>query len=475
MDYKKALFIICAAAFILRLSLVLQAQSFDYSAYETIRQVENIKDTGLPIIHDTLSAAGRTSLPLPVFPYLLAFSTLFMPDKYAFLIVPSLFAVLLQLALFYLILELTNDTRLSLLGAAASIFLPSYMSATLLTLSAATIAIPMFIVIVTLFLKLRKTQEKRNVLLALFILLSFTHSLAILFIPFVVLSMLLMSIKRARGETGQLEFAIFSIFYLVWFYLLLYKRSLEELGARTLQANIPSAALAAVYSDVNIFTVTAAIGVIPFGLMLYTAYKEGNGEHLGILTTLSLAITLAVIIILQLIPLELGTALFSAVCIALAIVGVQHLWRYSRTLRKKTVPHVAAAAIAALFILTSVLPTVISGIDSVQHTADPNVLDAASWLSQNSLQTNIVLAQPEWGFAIETVAKRPAYIDEHYLDVPDASERYELVQELLSSKQPSIEAHEAHVDYIMSAEKLNDPCINTVYGSKVYIGKVLCK
>ncbi len=72
MDHRKALLIICVFAFLLRVVLMSQTPTLAPEAYETIKQAQHIKDTGAPLIEHRPD--GSRSIPLPVFPYLIAFS-----------------------------------------------------------------------------------------------------------------------------------------------------------------------------------------------------------------------------------------------------------------------------------------------------------------------------------------------------------------------------------------------------------------
>ena len=62
-----------------RLFFAFQTPDFDYDAYFNLRQVEQIKETGLPSYEDDLSYGGRTHYFPPFFHYLLGFFGLFLP------------------------------------------------------------------------------------------------------------------------------------------------------------------------------------------------------------------------------------------------------------------------------------------------------------------------------------------------------------------------------------------------------------
>jgi hypothetical protein len=472
MDNKKALTIICLVALFIRLLFAAQSATLAPEAYPTVRQVEHIVDTGLPLFDDEILGAAPE---FPLFPYIVAFSALFLPDNLAYIITPNILAVTLHIALFFLILELTNSKQLAFAGSFASIFLPSYLEATLLTVSSLSLAIPLFIVLVTLFLKLRKTKENRNVLLFVFLVLCFTHPIALICFPFLVGTTILTTIRRSKDEVAQLEFALFASFFLLWLYILLYKESLAASGIRTLQANLPAAAQSAVYADVTLVTLATAIGVIPFGLALFAAYKEGVAHHVGIQAILALAVSTALVMLLKIIPLQTGLALFGVVCIVLAAVGLQHIQSYNKGLRKQTLPQVGTALVLILFALTSVLPTITAGATAVQQTVPADMHNAALWLRENSQQDILVLTDPLYASFVQTVSERPVYLTENYLAYSDAEHRYNVAQKMLSGKETAKLANQERIDYIVSKVAITDPCLNIVYKEGIYITKVLCR
>jgi hypothetical protein len=472
---NKPLIFIVIVAFFLRILLATQAPGLEYQAYSTVNQVEHIKDTGLPLLTNELSGDTENGVAYPLYAYIIALSTLFLPDNLAYIITPNLIAITLHIAIFYLILELTNNKQLSLLGSAASIFIPSYITATLLTLSSLSLAVPLLLVFVTLFLKLRKTKENRNVLLFVFVVLAFTHPISLLCIPFLIISVILSTIRRSRDEVIQQEFALFAILFLTWLYILLYRKSLATIGVKTIFGNLPAAAMQTVYMHVSLTALATAVGIVPFGLALYAAYREGVAHHIGIQATIALALSTVLVIIAKLVPLETGLAVFSVVCVVLAAVGLQHLHQYSKALRRTTLPLITGVILLVMFLFTSVLATVTAGVEQALQAAPNEVLEAAYWLKENSPPGSLVLTRPEQGHLIEAVANRPVYIHTDYLSLPDAAQRYSIAQGIYAGSRPGYAARQEHIEYILSDEQLTDKCLNTVYTKGVYVAKVLCR
>jgi hypothetical protein len=246
-------------------------------------------------------------------------------------------------------------------------------------------------------------------------------------------------------------------------------------GIKTLLGNIPEEALAAVYSEITLGKLAAAVGIIPFGLALYAAYREGVAHHIGIQATIALAISTILVLLFKAIPLNTGLAMFSIVCIALAAVGLQHMYNYSRSLKRSTLPNIIMGGLIILFLLTSVLSTIIAGVSATQDTVAEADVQAARWIKENTPKDTLVLAAPQKGHFIEAEAERKVYINTDYLGQPDAEERYDKVQTIYSSTRPGYAARAEHIEYIITEEEKTDTCLNTIYRNGTYIAKVLCR
>ena len=91
----------------MRLYFAFQAPYFSEDAYFNIRQVEHIRETGLPLFKDDLSYSGRNFLFQPFFQYILAFFNLFMPLNLVCKLLPNIFAS----CLFYYIPYCKGDNQ----------------------------------------------------------------------------------------------------------------------------------------------------------------------------------------------------------------------------------------------------------------------------------------------------------------------------------------------------------------------------
>ena len=86
-------------------------------SYFNLKQIESIRDTGKPLIHDPLSYSGRTYIFLPGFHYLLAFLSYIFPLGFVVKFFPNLFAASLVLLSFLIAKKITKKDNAALFTA----------------------------------------------------------------------------------------------------------------------------------------------------------------------------------------------------------------------------------------------------------------------------------------------------------------------------------------------------------------------
>ena len=91
-----------------RLYFSFQTPNFDYDAYFNIRQVDSIKEHDIPAFSDPLSYSGRTLPFLPLFHYIIALFTIFIPLAAVLKILPNVFASLTVFVVYLAAYELTK-------------------------------------------------------------------------------------------------------------------------------------------------------------------------------------------------------------------------------------------------------------------------------------------------------------------------------------------------------------------------------
>src|SRR3989338_7216379 len=107
--------IIFLAVLAVRLILAFQSEFFNYEAYYSLRQLENIWQSGLPLYNDPLSYAGKVHLFAPLHYYILAFFSIFIKSDLAAKIIPNIFATMIVVLAYFISLKITKSPKVSLL------------------------------------------------------------------------------------------------------------------------------------------------------------------------------------------------------------------------------------------------------------------------------------------------------------------------------------------------------------------------
>ena len=139
-----------------------------------------------------------------------------------------------------------------------------------------------------------------------------------------------------------------------------------------------------------------------------------------------------------------------------------------------------------LFCLSSVIPSVNLALNSVESVPSDYELEALDWLLNNTDNSSIILARVEEGYMINHFAKRKTVIDEDFLLITDAQQRYEDVQSVFSlhlKTEALRRLMKYDVDYIYFSGKFGDEeklhyvdedCFDMVFNKSVKIYKVGC-
>jgi len=448
--------IIFLAASVLRIYFALQQPYFsDDGAYFMLRQAQEIADTGTPIYHDPLSYGGRSFIFLPVFHYMIAGFALFFNVIIVSKILPNLLAATVVIAVFLICRELTKNDLVSLVSAFASGFVPVFISETINSVSVQSVAVPATFFLVYFLMRLRKKVMLHLFLLTLaFFLILSTYSLLI------VLSMMLFlvftwveGIKLTRSE---IELTIFSLFLTAWFYLLFYRDALLVHGHQIIWQNIPGEVINVFFSDIDILLTIVHIGIIPllsgFIMFYYYIFKKKK-KQIYLLLSLTLLITL--LLLNQYIELSIGLSYIGIISAILLSEMIMLITEYVKRTNFAKYHFYVTGVIIALFIMTSVLPS-IDAARSVMSEADSKDKVVAMRLLHNTTKGTEAIAGSVFdGHLITYFSDRKNIVDSNFLLV-DAKERLRDTRTIFTSaiESKALETlHKYGAEYLLVTEE----------------------
>lgn len=439
-----------------RLYFALQTQHFDYEAYFNIRQIDNIRKTGLPLFVDALSFGGRTTFFMPLYYYVLAFFTLFIPVLMVLKIVPNIFASCLVFVVFLIALETTKNRNAAVFSAFVSGFIPIFIYKTLNSTSIYSISVPLMFFLLYCLLKIKDKGFIPLFIICLFAL-TFIHPTSLLLViglAFYVVFALLENLSYSRSEV---ELTIFSMLFVAWLSLLIFKKPLLFHGPSLVWQNTPNMVLSNYFSQLNIIEAVYKIGVIPFIFGIYVIYRYIFREkRKAIYLFMSFALAVLLMLSIRIIQLDVGLMFLGVVLTILFSQFYKLFFVYFNKTRFFKLKRFVVFVFFLVFVFSSVLPSAFYAQKAISEAPSHRDIRAFAWLKRNTPEDSVVLASPQEGFIINAVANRKNIVDQNFLLVKDINQRFVDVNRTFTT-QYEIEAirllNKYDVDYILFSKE----------------------
>ncbi|MFH1649311.1 MAG: hypothetical protein ABIA93_02075 [Candidatus Woesearchaeota archaeon] len=424
----------------------------NYDGYETIRNVESIRATGLPLFHDSLSFQGRYSIFSPIFYYLLAGISFFMPVIMAAKIVPNVLIALSVFLAYGIGRRITASSGAGLLIAALVGFLPIGFISLSNTASAYTLLFPLMLLFYYFMLNIHRKKYSIYALITA-VLVTAMHSFAAVFILGLLVYVLLTRIQESESRRKTEDIVIFLVLFALWFYLIIYKQAFRVEGLSILRQSIPSPLLAQWFSDFSFVESVYMIGFIPLVLGVYGAYHAllEEREPLMYIFIANIIVT-GVLLWLKLVRLNVGLLFLGINLCILAGYAARLGYIY---LPKTKVAMLRPYLLA--FVLLLVVASAIAGISLYRYdTPNQNDVTALSFADAALPANATIVAFPKEGYFIEYTANRKTLLDRNFLLAPQTTERYNAMRIIFTSpfQIPALRAlQEFGADYIYLSEE----------------------
>jgi 4-amino-4-deoxy-L-arabinose transferase-like glycosyltransferase len=428
--YKILIFLIILVA---RLYFVFQTPHFENEGYLVKRFVENILETGNPVIYDQLSYNGREVLYSPLYFYVLALFGLILGSTLALKLIPSIFISLLVFIVYGLSKKLVNNDNLAMFIALMSGFIPIVFTETLANASIYTLVIPVMFYLVYLFMEVDSERKVKKFIFFSFFL-SLLHPTALLFSIGLIFYFILASTEGIKIGNLKEELIIFNVLSTFFIQFLIYKKAFLAYGLNVIWNNIPIGILGN-YFDLDLLGLLYKVGtlVIIFGLIgiIWGIVKRKDKFFLiG-----GLILSILILLWLRLLSPRIGLMFLSIALVLAAVLALNLLLRY---LEKTKIPMYRISfmvIVFGLFVLSLVVPTYYYASKQINEQV-PNDYEVLvlNWIKDNALPDVTVLAPLEKGYLISEVARKRNVLDSNFLLAPDTSERYEDIKLLYSTK-----------------------------------------
>lgn len=443
------------------------------NSYFHVRLIDSLKSGDL-LTYDPLGYGGRTILLSPLFDAILAFFTFFIPSSVVFKVIPNVFASFLVVPAFLLAYKLTKDDFLSLFAALLASIVPAFFANTFNHLSALTLAIPLFFLLIYAWLEVR-------ILLFLggLLVLAFLHPLVLVFILSIAVYLILMAVEWKTPLLSELELGIFTIFFTLWTQFLLYKKIILFHGPAVIWQNIPAGLLTSFYASVTVLSAIVQIGVYPLAEGIYALYRTAlRHPQKEIQIMLSVAIVSGVLLWFKLIDLYTG---FMLLGICLAILFAKWSSLFLEFARKTSFARFGPAVLCGsllLAIITTAYPAYAATRGVLNNTITQEEVTALAWLDRVAPKNTTILAPVSYGHSITFFTGRSNVIDDYFVLQERANLRFDDVSRFFrtSFETEAVDlADKYDVEFAVVPPRMKDIvygdkfCFKRIYGTNIKI------
>ncbi|MEK6950433.1 MAG: hypothetical protein AABX13_01790 [Nanoarchaeota archaeon] len=412
----------------LRLYFAFTIPNFTYESYFHLRQVDQIRQTGLPLFNDPLSYGGRELRFLPLFHYLAAFFSLFLPLELVGKLLPNVLWSLLPLIVYLIGKKIEPGSRAgTILAAFISGLLPILFQPNSFT--PVSLFIPLLFLTIYGFLSL---PRKLYLYLISFFLLSFTSSAAVLLLLGFGLYLLLSRIEGKIIPKTEIELILTSLFFFLWVQFLFFKRTLLNEGIAFIWQNIPSPILTQYFPQFTIGQAIIAISIIPFFAGIFVVYRAlFQLKNQKSFLLISFVVSTTLVTWFRLIQFKLALAFFGVI---LAILFAS-FYRYFTFYLRKTKLHRWAGPLSLTLFLILAVTLIPPAIANAQQQATPQDTELAAfhWLQEHTPVQATVLASLEEGHLVTWQAQRKNLMGDQFALIPDVKQRFQALQALFTS------------------------------------------
>jgi 4-amino-4-deoxy-L-arabinose transferase-like glycosyltransferase len=470
-----------------RLFLVFPEKGLDYEAYDTLRQAGHIKETGVPLFKDPLSYSGRIFVFPPLFYYLLAGFSFLMPLELAAKLVPNIAFAMLVIVVYFIAKHLTKNKTASLITAFFSGFVPIIFYS-LSQISIYSLSLPLIFFLSYTFLRI---EEKgfATLSITLIILLLLTHSSVFILLISFIIYFIILRLERQEINKREIEIALFLFFLTIWFNLLLYKKAFLLHGIKFIWQNIPAPLLSSYFQDISFLGVISAVGVLSLLLGVYAIYHVFfKTKNQAATLYISFAFISFIMLWFKLMPFRAGLLFLSINLIILSAYGIKIILVSISKTKTPWLSKVIVLLLVVLFILTSIVPFVMTAKTEITKGPPLDDINALEWVKNNTRERAVVLGRVEEGFLINYVAERRNVADQNFLMINNIDQRYSDINLLFTLRLKSEAVrllNDYKIDYIfLSTQSMkaynmtklfyaDQDCFDLVYRKEALVYKFL--
>jgi hypothetical protein len=420
MDSKKWLITIFIFTILLRLILAFSSPNFTYDSYFHLRQVEHIRETGLPIYNDELSYGGRTFQFLPFFHYIMAFFTIFLPLELVAKLIPNFLLASLTIIVFLISKKITNNKTASLLSAFIVGLLPILYSTN--SFSTESLFLPLAFLAIYAFLNLEKKRFQYLYIIT-FLLLSLTSSATLFLLIGFAIYLLLSFLENKKPARSESELMFFSLIFFIWMQFLFFKDFLIIEGIGFVWQNIPTQIIQNYFPNFSVIEAIIFVSVIPFLAGIFVVYRSlFQAKNYKAFLLISFVISTSILTWLRLIQFKVSLAFFGVILAILFSIFYEELFHFFSRTKISHLQRNVAIIVASILFLTMIFPAI--AVSNNQEIPSNEDITAFKWLNQNIPENSKVAVILDEGHLLTYYGKRLNVMDDNFNLIDNVEERF---------------------------------------------------
>jgi len=454
MKFKLPILIIFLLILFFRIFFIFQTPYFgDSEAYFTIRNIEHIITTNLPLFNDNLSYSGRSQFFSPVFLYILTPFYL-LAGNIALKLLPVLFISSLVFVVYLITSKITQNKTAILLATFSSAFIPILISKTLNNISIYSLVIPLIFYFIYCLITIKK---RVNQAVIISFILPLIHPLAILLSISLVIYLIIAKSESLKVSKIKKEAILFFIFVALLIECIIYKKAFMDIGMRAIWQNIPFLMLKNYFKEIGIVDAILNIGILPLAFGVYGVfYGLIKRKKSSVYLISSLIITTVFLLAFKFISFKIGLALLGISLSIMSALGYERLFNQVKITKVFYLENPLKFILVLLVIATLIIPSFFATQTSIKDTITKEEVQALEWLRDNAKENSVVLSSAEEGNYVTQIAKKKNVIDTNFLFVRDSDERYSdvvSVYTILSEVKALQLLNKYKVNYIYFSER----------------------
>ena len=365
----------------IKIIISFQNTSLNHESYYHLSQAKTILEQGKPDMQSYI----YDNSAVPIVDYALAFNGLFFNLEIVAKILINLLVSSLIIIVYYIVYEFTKHRRISFFASMFTAFIPLLFKSTINNFSSSGISLFFYMLTLLFFIKsMRNSKLIRHFIIFLIILILVTPT-SIIFMASFLIYFILLKAEKIKIRLSEIETFLFSLVLGGWLYIIIYKNAIIQKGLLfflhpTLESTTTPLTI----------PILVLIGIIPtvLGILgIYTNLVKKSSRQIIFIS--SFVIGTIIFMIFNLINREFAlslTALGLIICSGITLYEWNNFFEKSKVKKFYTIILTIGFI---LFVLTSIVPSLINGIIETHNSPTQKDREVFIWMEQNTPQDSI--------------------------------------------------------------------------------------